>query len=276
MRNEEAQPTDIRNARNMQSMEIDSPGIDEVYTTTDHPQRQYSGKRRRRRPRWIATLAGALLAVPLWIAIRPLEHWGDVGYIEEEEFTVQSEGSPSSHGIVLPQILLDDGIYEPTDFRNAIDIAPPYWNATTPLFKRSNAWGPCYKPEKTIYWSFHSDEESIANTTLNVPLDYKRDEESRTHDWQNAAGLCRPGFLILGAGKCGTSSLYHYLVDHPKVLPAIEKQIHYFRVRFPTVRMSLIPSFLRDSFLTLDTFLSIILTSQSDGIIPGFQPPRPS
>lgn len=27
------------------------------------------------------------------------------------------------------------------------------------------------------------------------------------------------------------SSLYHYLVDHPKVLPASEKQIHYFKVR---------------------------------------------
>jgi hypothetical protein len=26
------------------------------------------------------------------------------------------------------------------------------------------------------------------------------------------------------------SSLYHYLVDHPKVLPASEKQIHYFKV----------------------------------------------
>jgi hypothetical protein len=27
------------------------------------------------------------------------------------------------------------------------------------------------------------------------------------------------------------SSLYHYLSDHPRVLPAKEKQIHYFKVR---------------------------------------------
>jgi len=42
-------------------------------------------------------------------------------------------------------------------------------------------------------------------------------------------GFCRPGFVILGAGKCGTSSLYHYLTEHPQVLPAVEKQIHYFK-----------------------------------------------
>merc|ERR1719203_1628053 len=41
-------------------------------------------------------------------------------------------------------------------------------------------------------------------------------------------GLCRPGFLIIGQGKCGTSSLYHYLAGHPRVLPAKKKQIHYF------------------------------------------------
>jgi hypothetical protein len=27
------------------------------------------------------------------------------------------------------------------------------------------------------------------------------------------------------------SSLYHYLTSHPRVLPAKEKQIHYFKVR---------------------------------------------
>ena len=54
-----------------------------------------------------------------------------------------------------------------------------------------------------------------------------------TNDVQgNLKGLCRPGFLIIGAGKCGTSSLYHYLVDHPRVLPAKTKQIHYFKYQY--------------------------------------------
>jgi hypothetical protein len=43
------------------------------------------------------------------------------------------------------------------------------------------------------------------------------------------SGYCRPGFIIIGAGKCGTSSLYHYLTDHPRIVPAREKQIHYFK-----------------------------------------------
>ncbi len=37
-----------------------------------------------------------------------------------------------------------------------------------------------------------------------------------------------PDYLILGASKSGTSSLYEYLIQHPKVKPAITKQIHYF------------------------------------------------
>ena len=34
---------------------------------------------------------------------------------------------------------------------------------------------------------------------------------------------CRPSYLIIGAGKAGTSSLYNYLLDHPDVLPAGKK-----------------------------------------------------
>lgn len=43
------------------------------------------------------------------------------------------------------------------------------------------------------------------------------------------ANYCRPGFIIIGAGKCGTSSLYHYLVGHNRVAPSKQKQIHYFK-----------------------------------------------
>jgi hypothetical protein len=45
----------------------------------------------------------------------------------------------------------------------------------------------------------------------------------------NLSGLCRPGFLIIGQAKCGTSSLYHYLTGHPRVLPASQKQLDYFK-----------------------------------------------
>lgn len=38
----------------------------------------------------------------------------------------------------------------------------------------------------------------------------------------------RPSFFIIGANKCATSSLYEYLVAHPKVLPCAEKEPRFF------------------------------------------------
>jgi hypothetical protein len=37
-----------------------------------------------------------------------------------------------------------------------------------------------------------------------------------------------PDFVIIGAQKAGTSSLYHYLTAHPDVAPAARKEVHYF------------------------------------------------
>src|SRR3990172_222546 len=37
-----------------------------------------------------------------------------------------------------------------------------------------------------------------------------------------------PDFFIVGAQKCGTTSLYNYLARHPCVLGATKKEIHYF------------------------------------------------
>lgn len=41
-----------------------------------------------------------------------------------------------------------------------------------------------------------------------------------------------PDFLIIGAMKSGTTSLYHYLIRHPKIIPASRKEIHFFDVNF--------------------------------------------
>ncbi|KAI2503419.1 hypothetical protein MHU86_11048 [Fragilaria crotonensis] len=61
-------------------------------------------------------------------------------------------------------------------------------------------------------------------------IEYAMQKQQLTQeDMETYQNFCRPGFLIIGQGKCGTSSLYHYLVGHPRVLPASEKQIHYFK-----------------------------------------------
>ncbi len=37
-----------------------------------------------------------------------------------------------------------------------------------------------------------------------------------------------PDFLIIGAQKCGTTSLYNYLIEHPWVAPSVTKEVHFF------------------------------------------------
>ena len=42
-----------------------------------------------------------------------------------------------------------------------------------------------------------------------------------------AAARALPDFVIVGAAKCGTTSLYRYLIEHPLVLAAQIKEVHY-------------------------------------------------
>ena len=41
-----------------------------------------------------------------------------------------------------------------------------------------------------------------------------------------------PDFLIIGAARCGTTSLYRYLTEHPCIAPAFRKEIHFFDLQF--------------------------------------------
>ena len=42
----------------------------------------------------------------------------------------------------------------------------------------------------------------------------------------------QPDFLIIGAQKAGTTSLYAYLTQHPQILSAKEKEVHFFDLNF--------------------------------------------
>jgi hypothetical protein len=41
-----------------------------------------------------------------------------------------------------------------------------------------------------------------------------------------------PDFIIIGAQKCGTTSLFHNLAKHPNVAPCFVKEVHYFDMNF--------------------------------------------
>lgn len=42
------------------------------------------------------------------------------------------------------------------------------------------------------------------------------------------AGRTLPDFLVIGAQRCGTSSLYKYLGWHPEIVPSLRKEVEYF------------------------------------------------
>jgi hypothetical protein len=44
-----------------------------------------------------------------------------------------------------------------------------------------------------------------------------------------------PTFLVIGAQRAGTTTLYHYLTQHPQVLGAVaDKEVHFFDLRYPS------------------------------------------
>lgn len=73
-----------------------------------------------------------------------------------------------------------------------------------------------------------------------------------------------PNFLILGGLRCGTTSLFYYLIEHHSIHPALDKEVHYFnrmftgyekdyRFHFPTKFLAFFYKIiLRRKFLTFD------------------------
>jgi len=40
--------------------------------------------------------------------------------------------------------------------------------------------------------------------------------------------MALPNFIVAGFAKCGTTSLYHYLIEHPEIYLPERKELHYF------------------------------------------------
>jgi len=79
-----------------------------------------------------------------------------------------------------------------------------------------------------------------------------------------------PNFIIVGFPKCGTTSLYEYLVQHPSILPAFQKEIFFFiwhakkgmlwyRANFPTVITKFIQKLRKRKFVTGEATPSYLL-----------------
>jgi hypothetical protein len=144
-------------------------------------------------------------------------------------------------------------VYDAKDFENDCHVTPPYWEdvdenkellglqqeqpQNQSISSSIPHLGPCYLPKQKLDWQQLMEENSSIESATNIQYInvVQRHQDSSdssglgTTSQEDLSGLCRPGFIIIGAGKCGTSSLYQYLVGHPRVLPAKDKQIHYFK-----------------------------------------------
>ena len=59
-----------------------------------------------------------------------------------------------------------------------------------------------------------------------------RDNTSFTYRIMTNRWRLLPDFLIIGGQRCGTTSLYYYLINYPGILPAHTKEVHYFDVNY--------------------------------------------
>lgn len=177
--------------------------------------------------RWNLLLLAALILTTL---MGFLANYSDFAKtILKRRTPVQSVRVDSNEGykLALPKILLQRGIYNESDFVNEKGVVPAYWGSTENDTDHTRRYGPCYayRYKQDVDWETEIDNYNRTDVTLfNEGL-------IRGDDAQDLHGFCRPGFIIIGAGKAGTSSLYHYITSHPRVLGASQKQIHYFKVR---------------------------------------------
>ncbi|MGB7059600.1 MAG: sulfotransferase domain-containing protein [Geitlerinemataceae cyanobacterium] len=68
------------------------------------------------------------------------------------------------------------------------------------------------------------DEAISCYQTASYKMLVKSHPDFVNNHW-NEANKRQPNFLIIGVGKGGTTSLYNYMIQHPKILPAIRKEI---------------------------------------------------
>jgi hypothetical protein len=118
-----------------------------------------------------------------------------------------------------------------------------------------------------IVQSFNSCNKSSYDENVIYPTERISNQCTKMKDaGEPLGGLCRPSFLIIGQGKCGTSSLYHYLIGHPRILPAKEKQIDYFNYH-----KSMPLSWYYTHFPSIESFLGTgsLMTGEAS---PGYMP----
>mmetsp|Transcript_18559 Transcript_18559/g.39014 ORF Transcript_18559/g.39014 Transcript_18559/m.39014 type:complete len:692 (+) Transcript_18559:434-2509(+) len=193
----------------------------------------------------LTTLTAEKTAIKRSLTTRAPKELLDLGVYDSKDFVNEKGISPTG----WEDSINDPTIWGPCRFRpmnpsSSFSITDVEWTDRRRRFptksksvKNKNSSN--NKTDATTNNSTRSDEyyrnadleDFVYRKTLlksNIRIDASN-KNKKINDNHSKGGWCRPGFLIIGAGKCGTSSLYHYLMGHPRVVPAVEKQIHYFK-----------------------------------------------
>ncbi len=78
---------------------------------------------------------------------------------------------------------------------------------------------------------YTQNNQFIAATTAYQQAGYQKvveDYPELTTNYTTLKQYNFPNFLIIGSSKCGTTSLYHNMIKHPQVLPALKKEIKFW------------------------------------------------
>ena len=127
----------------------------------------------------------------------------------KEETKSELHSSPSGKASQMGTGLVPDELmgvmYHENDFINDKGIAPTFWECQDAncSAQQPPQYGPCFAPHESVDWN-----ESIDFYKTHPPR-YMRMGEGKANT-NDLADLCRPGFLIIGAGKCGTR--YEFIV----------------------------------------------------------------
>jgi len=74
----------------------------------------------------------------------------------------------------------------------------------------------------------------VSTTRMKQPLYLRKSRKFASTLWRRLTSRIRvlPDFLIVGAQKSGTTTLFHYLIQHPNIIRPITKEIDYFDINY--------------------------------------------
>lgn len=75
-------------------------------------------------------------------------------------------------------------------------------------------------------------QQAIALQQQAIYQQTKQHNSRLVHKYWSAEAIPQPDFIIIGAEKCGTDSLYHYITQHQQVIPSLESGVHFFTYNF--------------------------------------------